>query len=233
MVDPKSANSKAALTVAIVVALIGCLGVIIAALINILPQLLEGGATPQPTIDIVSTRPPTDVPQTLEPSNPEPGSAPDVATAPTVPDTPPGTILEVGQTWRQGGIELRLDKGEVMIGDEYREHGPGVLIGFSLTNRKPQQITFQITQEDFFASDNRGRQLQVGKVNPFYGYYFAPPMDDIPINLQSGEHIELYYDYDAFFVRDDITDPSVTEIIIGATGISGIDNARWRIPIFH
>jgi hypothetical protein len=58
-------------------------------------------------------------------------------------------------------------------------------------------------------------------------------MDDLSIILESSEHRELYDDYDAFFVRDDIADPSITEIIIGATGISGIDNARWRIQIFH
>ena len=221
MGKPKATNAKSVLTVTIVVALIGCLGTIIAALIGVLPQVIKIGATPAST-DIIDTRPPGNI------------DAPtvDVPTTSTLSDTPLGTILEVGQTWRQEGLELRLDKGEITIGEGH-EHGPGVFIGFSLTNRRPQQIAFQITQENFFASDNRGSQLEVGKSNPFYGYYFAPPMEDVPIVLQSGEHIQLYHDFDAFFVRVDITDPSVTEIIVGATGISSINNARWRISIFH
>ena len=32
-----------------------------------------------------------------------------------VPDTVPGTILEVGQTWRQNGLEMRLQEATIGV----------------------------------------------------------------------------------------------------------------------
>lgn len=67
-----------------------------------------------------------------------------------IPDTPPGTILDVGQVWRTGGTEL-LQKAEI--------GGAGALFVFHLTNRKPQQISVRFSKVNF-ATDNRGRTLE-------------------------------------------------------------------------
>jgi len=56
--------------------------------------------------------------------------------------------------------------------------------------------------------------------------------------IKSGQTVELLnhtgYEGDTnAFIKADIADPALTEIVVTVSGISTITNARWRIPIQH
>ncbi len=112
MGEPKAANSKIWLVGIIAVALIGCLGAIMAALIGILPQVIEtrtisaserATATPGNDIDQEATElpAPTSEPDIEFPPTVTPPPPPTELPPTPIPDTSPGTILDVGQSWRQ------------------------------------------------------------------------------------------------------------------------------------
>jgi hypothetical protein len=243
MGEPKATNSKTGLIIAITVALIGCLGTIIAALIGILPQVIETSIPPTST-NIISTRPPTntDPPAIDEITNTNPPPATDVPTSPTLPDTPPDTILEVGRIWREDGLELIVPQMYINTEDP----GPGIGLSVRLINQRGQDFVLRYSIENFSASDNLGNQLEVGTYNTFYGYYYEHVGESVgtieilispesTYNLAFGVGTIDAFDIPGieFFVKADIGDTAVTEIIFQVSGISGIDNARWRIPINH
>lgn len=168
-------------------------------------------------------------------TNPRPSPIPTATPIPAptpIPDTVPGTILEVGQTWRQGGLELRLIESELSIEGE---RGPGVLLWFRLTSLRPQSIPVRFSSENFSAANNRGQRLQLCYTNLYERCFSWNPLTVV---LGSGDGIYLPSGNNdtgshRIFVRSDIVDPAMTEIMVTVSGISSISNARWRIPIYH
>jgi hypothetical protein len=152
--------------------------------------------------------------------------------APTpLADTPPGTILEVGQTWRQGGVELRLVKTEV--------YPKGLLVQFRLTNLEPYDKALRYSPDNFSAVDNRSQRVPAG-FNLCGGcFYFTqdcPPATEVlhakgsiglGISCETGDWT------DTVALRVDTADSSINMVTITVSGISSVSGARWRIPLYH
>ncbi len=167
-------------------------------------------ATPQPTSPpIVVTSPPEVVTATPQPT-PTP-----------LPETAPGTVLAVGQTWKQGGVELKLREVK-LLSDQ-------VQFFFEFTNRKSDEIAVKFIRENsFFAFDNNNRALKTcylaNSCNEDASY-IIPPGDTVKIGSET---------YIApLLVSVDTTRPELTEVIVKVVNFSSITEARWRVPISH
>lgn len=159
-----------------------------------------------------------------------------------LPDTPPNTVLEVGQTWRQGGMELTLT--EVSIANHPTGPGnwssgyPAPYVTFRLTNRKIQQISIRYNIADAVsATDNLGRRLAIGCTHMAVERLDAyDNFDTYAVVMDSGKSIYLQswgdYGPPSALILADTTDPALTEITVSVS-VSSIVNARWRIPIAH
>jgi hypothetical protein len=121
-------------------------------------------------------------------------------------DTEAGTVLELGQSWRQGGLELTLSL--------LRTNPDSLMLDVSLTSRRQGDLVFRLTQDNFSASSNLGQAL---RMRPITGNFVAPP----------GRTTRLGY----LYIMADLADPGLTEIIVVVSGISSITEAKWRIPI--
>ena len=200
--------------------------------------------TPRPSNTPMPTRRPTETP--LPPPT-------------LVPDTQPDTILEVGQTWRQGEMELVLvqanlragigDQGDIggwYTDDEYWPKGierGGVDVMFRLTSHKAQEVVVRYTLKSVSAIDNLGNKLTVfcwGDAGfPDSWYNGALPCKTFDEMLSPGQTIDLLGltnrgDGEPWITAiADVADPSLREIVVEVSGIAGIENARWRIPIPH
>ncbi|RIH88077.1 hypothetical protein [Calidithermus roseus] len=121
-------------------------------------------------------------------------------------DTAAGTILELGQSWKQGGLELTLRL--------LRTNPDSILLEVTLTSRRQGDLVLRLTQDNFSASSNLGQAL---RIRPVGGSFVVPP----------GRSTRLGY----LTLIADLADPGLTEIIVVVSGISSIEEARWRIPI--
>jgi hypothetical protein len=234
MGEPKAANSKIWLVGIIAVALIGCLGAIMAALIGILPKVIETRTKPPPTdiiTDITNTRPPmaTDVPPLFEPTNTEPPPATDLPTSPTLTDTPPDTILESGQIWRQGGLELYLASTELFTGSMCE--GPGVVLRFYLSNNRTSEVLISLRPDTFSAVDNMGNRFKLIWVNEnahFWGEidesFVLEPSSTVPLP-------DPRNDIEVICIQADVANPAISEFTVTVSNLSSINDAKWRVPI--
>lgn len=204
-------------------------------LVTVQPQqpvlVVNPTIAPEPTLRPPDTPRPT--PRPTEPPAPPPTPA---------PDTQPGTILEVGQTWRQGGSELRLvdARPASILGGQIL----GIEVRYKLTSGKAQDVTLRYSLGDCVsASTNQGRRLEIGRQDHSSSYLdgthpYETSFETMTTMLHSGDTIDLfavggYFDNPWVMIKADTADPSLTEIIVAFTGLSSIDNARWRIPIYH
>jgi hypothetical protein len=192
------------------------------------------------------TRRPTETPFARPSDTPVPTRRPTETPIPSptpAPDTRPGTILEVGQTWRQGGLELRLaDARPVSIlGGQIL----GIEVGFRLTSGKTQDIALRYSLgESVSATTSQGRRLEIGQQDYSSGYVdgthpYVTYIRPVTTILHSGDTVKLFaegvggYQNPWVMIKADTADSSLTEIIVAFTGLSSIDTARWRIPIYH
>jgi hypothetical protein len=162
------------------------------------------------------------------------GSSPGPVPQPTQPppppssDTPPGSILEVGRAWRQGGIELNLTRVNL---SPHRAQ-----LSVMLANRQDRSIAIRYSpSETISVRDNLGRALRA----TFYSCSGYDDLSLINIVLAPNQRVPIIPQRaycgadDSVEVAADITNPALTEIQVTFTGISTITNARWRIPIEH
>ncbi len=195
---------------------------------NIPPQV-----TNAPQVNPTSL-PPTVLPAPTNTSLPTPTSPP---TDTPITDTVPGTILEVGQAWKQEGMELRLTNVEMDTASSSSMDPVqwGLFITFELSNFTGNDVPIRYNlAEAISAADNFGQMLKYGSTNRSWTDYRPEP---VSIVLNSGTTIRLssfdYWDSLAsifFFV--DVTNVNITEVIV-TVNISRINNAQWRIPIYH
>lgn len=135
-------------------------------------------------------------------------STPTSATPPTpVPDTAPGTILQVGETWSQGGLSLSLVSAEIS--------GDGIYPKFIWANNTSNTVVTQVGERTFRLVTNNNIDLRLG------GWSEGSE------SINPGEEKDYWYHYSG-----DLGNPSTTEIIAIAN-ISRIANARWRIRVYH
>jgi len=165
----------------------------------------EALPTSTPIIELVTA--------TLEPTPTEPAN------------TPPGTILEVGQTWSQGELELTLD--------EITLHTIGITFRFYLTSHKLQDIIISHHIKDNFSLvDNRGVSLplEYTNLNTRVSRKFSEP---ITLLVKPEETVFIGGDVLPIFARFDIANEAITEVIMTVTDISDITEAKWRVPIYR
>lgn len=146
-----------------------------------------------------------------------------------LPDTPPESVLEVGQAWRQGNLELTLVQTYLI--------DTGVLCRLRLTNLGPD-VPLQYTAANFSARDNLDRNVQTTATWVTWGvyvYYWRPsrPLEPVTTVARSGQIFDIPRDTysNSLELVFNPADPDITEIVVTVSGISRIANARWRIPI--
>lgn len=152
-------------------------------------------------------------------------------------DTSLDTMLEVGQVWRQNGLELRLTKTEMGTASDSSLKAVqwGLFMTFELSNYSGNDIPLRYNlSEAVTATDNFGRSLKIGSPNQSWPEYTPETVSTV---LSSGRTIKLeslpgYGDLHSVFFLVDVTNVSITEVIV-SVDISRINNARWKIPIYH
>ncbi len=158
---------------------------------------------------------------TMEPVIPTPSATPypptetPYPTPTSIPDTTQGSILEAGQTWRQGNKSILVRNVKVSSAES-------LYVDLKFTNIGSQQISFPFSQDNIQVQNNRG---QVGFLE--FGYI------DNPIILAPDQSYGT--GPSAPWIRVSglsAADISVTEITISIS-IANISNARWHIPIYH
>jgi hypothetical protein len=109
----------------------------------------------QPTLASPTTiTSPTTTPTPSPTASPRPSPTNTLVPTPTpLADTPPGITLQVGDTWRQGGIELQLLKTALFP----RHLGVGAMWQFR--NIRLQDVVLTFSLNNFDVRDNAGRRL--------------------------------------------------------------------------
>jgi hypothetical protein len=153
--------------------------------------------TPQPTQTpwiIIATPIPTPVP--TEPEN-----------------TPPGTILEVGETWKQDGLHLTLRKLEMT--------GGGIVnTWFVAENKAGQVLNFKFNTKDVVVTDNNG--VVFGK------HYEKSCTQSHRLEKGESRDIKECYNWTGFRHGGDYFDPEVTYLVVTISNFGRIGEAKWR-----
>jgi hypothetical protein len=152
----------------------------------------------------------------------------------TLSDTPTGTVLDIGQTWRSGNKELAIPK------ITFKDYGGRIddirgAIDFvvQFRNRGSTPVTFNYVPRDVVtAVDNRNDRLIVTQQNlGLLGYYPCHDSQQTRI-VNPGETVELNCVW-FFVVGVDLGNPAISQVVISVAGVSTIPTGRWKIPIAH
>lgn len=181
------------------------------------PQVIEVTSPPvtvvvtSPPVTVVVTSPPvvvTSPPQVVTATPPPPTLTPDT--------TPPGSILDVEQTWKQGGTEMSLAR--VKIEPER------IILYLDIINKKDSDISIQLTPKDnILAFDNQGHKLKT-----CFSYNFCETDSTEKDVVPQGQKITSLP-----YIVVDTTPQTITEVILKIVNVSTIPEAQWRIPITH
>ncbi len=162
----------------------------------------------------------------------EPTDAP-IPTPEPPPDTPPDTILKIGHTWRQGGLEVRLSQHQDTFWQGWK--GSGIALSAQISNQRSTPLALRWGPDNFSAVDNNGNDLEVGYGAPANSMSFNP-IRDFEVILgpgQTGPLFESSYMYSMYMIAAPLADTSLSEIIVSVANISSIQHARWRVTIDH
>jgi DNA-binding CsgD family transcriptional regulator len=130
-------------------------------------------------------------------------------------NTPPGTTLNVGQPWRESALELTLAAAQASPG--------GLSMNFLLSSSRPSALPLRFSREQVFsATDNTNRSLVLVDPNFNYNFTLQPNTTAIFDSAHEGGPISFL---------GNLTDPRVTSVTVTVSGLGGINNARWQIPI--
>lgn len=200
------------------------LGVIVAIVALFKPAAITvvlQGILPEPTPVIVVVPSPTPTRQ-LGPTNTPTLPPTPIPTATPVLDTPEGTILEVGEKWKQEGVALSLDKIEFEPPNKFRAF-------FTFYNNTDHELILTVKEDFFLAVDNIGNKWRLvwPQILPWVGPAVRSEFSEI---VESGGK---HGGWRVTFGGGDLTRPELSEIIVIVDGISKIKNARWRIPVYH
>ncbi len=161
----------------------------------------------------------TQQPSATKTPSPSPTSPP--SPTPSLPaDTPAESVLDVGQTWHQGGMDLNLARVDVQT--------DGMKFTFRLTNRRSGTVLVHFTAGDFLSiTDNTGRRITL-----------EDPGTEFDFTLQPGQGVSIPQDrpYSSggdFWAPAKMTSPNVSTVTFTATALSSIQNARWHVSVNH
>jgi len=186
------------------------------------PDLPE---SPLPITDtavvILATETPISASETPLPSDtPVPPTATTAPSATPAPDTQPGSILEVGEWWKEEGVWLRL--ASYHITDDI----PGISITLELWNKTDGTLLFSwTTSGNLSLRDNNGFNYPLTSqfTNLSDNEKFEP--EELKVVRMSNHGITAFYQDDRLFNAD------VTELILTVVDFSRIDQAQFRITL--
>lgn len=176
--------------------------------------------TTQPVIVVVVTA--TPVPQPMAPPTATP------VPAPISLDTPAGSVLSVGQYWRQEDVGLVLK--QVAFDPEYS----CVATSFDLDNYGRQDIVTAITLGQFTAVDNTGRAW-VAKAISLYTYcryQGGSSLSQLSVVIGAGDSF-WQGGYTAWYIslEGPLSDSRVTSLTVTVNGLSRVRSAKWLVTI--
>ncbi|MAU10151.1 MAG: hypothetical protein CL607_10040 [Anaerolineaceae bacterium] len=148
-----------------------------------------------------------------------------VATREEGANTPPGTILEVGETWYQDGASLTLTDVVLSPGSYYGDFH----MQFEFRNETTSPLIFEFPMDTFTAVDNLGNHFTDPHFHQLPGTFGCRPTQNL---IDPGERI-VFCEGHRLFLKGNITNSQVTEIIVAVREISRIQNAKWHFPITH
>lgn len=190
----------------------------------------------------------------LEPTGPTssgPTEQPSATTSPSPEisaesDTPIGSVLHTGETWRTGSKEIRLVRYWFDGSCDENETNEGILIDFDLRNTSSVVTVNRFSTSYFTIVDNRGRNLPVGGWGDIICNYSIEQDDDcrdFDFQLGPGEVLRPLANCAAYggyremsstiATWTDLGDPLLTQITVTIHGLVGIDGASWIIDIDH
>ena len=154
--------------------------------------------------------------------------------SPTEPEnTPSGTILALGQTFKADGVELALVSTRFC---ENHSGGPCYVVGFTFKNNASSTILVELWQEQFWASDNTGKRYDMeDQFHPDDRCTFTGYGEPVRVSVESGQRFKYNWLNGGWYVNFYVpaTDPRITEITVHVSGLSRISEAMWSIPIEH
>jgi len=159
-------------------------------------------------------------------------------TSTPITDTPPGSVLDVGQAWKQSGFELMLTEVEMGTASNSRLDPVewGLFISFDLSNFSGNDVPVRYNlAEAITAVDNFGNNLKIGSVNQDFTELIPETVSEVFRNGSTIKLLSLPVHGDSLFsvfFYIDVTSERNTEVIVNVN-ISRVSNARWRIPIYH
>jgi hypothetical protein len=250
-------------SVLIVIAVIGVVGTIFGAIINVVGNYnveklrqeteltrialvsiaTQGGATQmvlQSTVNAPTQSPaPTYTPY---PTTSSPTAEVRVVTATLMPTlTPtqtqyplPTALLEPNTTWENNGLALTLSDFKYIA-----RNGKCVAIHFELKNRSNHDIIIGGKRENFEAIDNLGQKWKLTELgwSDFYDCEGNINEDWLTTTINAGE--ALYHGCGGscygfdVVFSGDITDTKIEFINIVISNFSQITYVAWKIPIYH
>jgi hypothetical protein len=166
------------------------------------PTDVPSSSTPVVNVTVVQYTPTT----VLEPTN-----TPDL-------DTPPGSVLQPGEWWKQDDVWLRLKSANLT------EQG-GIWIILEMWNQTANQLSWQWNVGgNLSLTDNTGHiYIPTNQTSNLIGQTILDPGELSEVTLRSFGYSVVYQD-PSFF------NPSVTELILTVIGFPNIPEAKFRIP---
>lgn len=143
-------------------------------------------------------------------------------------DTPPGSLLQVGQYWRQSDVSLVLESI-----DFYPDQSCATF-EFDLDNNSSQELILTILASQFAVTDNTGGVWTVRMLShsSLCGTSQISADSQIAVSIEPGGS---FWDsgYTTWLLSFDgpLTNPAVTELTITVNGLSHFTDAKWVIPI--
>jgi hypothetical protein len=187
-------------------------------------------ATPPPgTPTDTPTKEPTTTPYPTYTPYPTPVPAtPVVKVATTTPvptptelaNTPPDSILEVGDWWKTNNVWLRINKVE------FDTVPSELLIYLDLKNLTENKLVFSwIPAQNLTVVDNTGHIYEVRSSGDWERNEVVDPSTTIQLPFPGGGS-NTWSTFDTFYFNQ-----PVTELVLTVTDLSRISFARWRIKI--
>lgn len=165
----------------------------------------------------------------------QPTSTP-IPTLTPIPETAPDTILELGQSWYQGGLSLALTKAD--LGKD-NSSALGLILAFKLINLRNTDLLLSYSPKEIIKLvDNTGKTLEYSGISTYYGsstWELASPRNYVLKSNKSSDFLSADT-YDAeypfgLFARFDFNNPNINTFTLTVSSVSTINNARWKFSI--
>jgi hypothetical protein len=198
------------------------------------PELPSPTPLVEEVVVVVTSTSPPEAP-TLPPptSEPSPTIEPSATTQPSptpIQNTAPGTLLEVGQGWRQDGLVLTLDDTYFLFSNT---SDCKIGLQFYIENYTMSSIIVTVRPNQFELEDNLGNQWRNTGLDMATG---CPDFETRTFSdeVEPGETFPVS-GYSTFKVgfNGPTTDPAVEYVIVTVSNLLTFNGASWKIPIIN